>query len=169
MDKTIAVILTDMFDDAEYTEPVKAFRDNGHEIINLGLEAGKAVTGKKTGTEVIIDRSLGQISVDDFDALLIPGGYSPDRLRVDENAVRFTADFVNSGKPVFAICHAGQLLVTARVLTGRKCTGYASIVQDIKNAGAEYIDQEVVVDDNLISSRTSDDLPAFIKESLKKL
>ena len=169
MGKKIAAILTDMFEDSEYTEPVRAFRDNGHQVINVGLEAGKAVTGKKEGTEVTIDRSVDQVSIDDFDALLIPGGYSPDRLRVDENAVRFAADFVNSGKPVFAICHAGQLLVTAQVLRGRKFTGYKSIIQDIKNAGADFIDQEVVVDGNLVSSRTPDDLPAFIEESMKKL
>lgn len=169
MGKKVAVILTDMFEDSEYTEPVNAFRDHGHEVINIGLEAGTVATGKKKGTEISIDRAVGEVSVDDFDALLIPGGYSPDQLRVDENAVRFTADFVNSGKPVFAICHAGQLLITAQVLKGRKFTGYKSIVQDIKNAGAEYIDREVVVDDNLVSSRTPDDLPAFIEEALKKL
>lgn len=118
---------------------------------------------------MLIDKSVSEVEVDDFDALLIPGGYSPDKLRVDEDAVRFTADFVTSGKPVFAICHAGQLLVTARVLQGRRFTGYKSIVQDIKNAGAEFLDQEVVVDGNLISSRNPDDIPAFIAASLKML
>lgn len=169
MAKKIAVIVTDMFEDSEYTEPVNAFRDHGHEVINIGLKTGTVATGKKDGTDVSIDRAVSQVSTDDFDALLIPGGYSPDKLRVDDNAVRFVADFVTSGKPVFAICHAGQLLITARVLKSRKFTGYKSIEQDIKNAGAEFIDSEVVVDDNLVSSRTPDDLPAFIKESLKKL
>ncbi|MBM9604054.1 type 1 glutamine amidotransferase domain-containing protein [Desulfopila inferna] len=169
MGKKIAAILTDMFEDSEYTEPVKAFREKGHEVINIGLEAGKIAKGKKEGTEVQIDRAVSEVSVDDFDALLIPGGFSPDKLRIDEKAVSFTADFVNSDKPVFAICHAGQLLITAQVLQGRKFTGYKSIIQDIKNAGAEFIDREVVVDGNLVSSRNPSDIPAFIEESLKKL
>ncbi len=105
----------------------------------------------------------------DFDALLIPGGYSPDKLRADEDAVRFVKDFVESGKPVFSICHAPQLLITAQVLKGRKVTGWKSIVQDIKNAGAIFLDQEVVEDGNLISSRSPQDIPAFIRAMLKKL
>lgn len=169
MGKKIAAIITDMFEDSEYTEPAKAFRDKGHEVINIGLESGKSVKGKKEGTEVQIDKAVAEVSVQDFDALLIPGGFSPDQLRVDENAVRFTADFVNSEKPVFAICHAGQLLITAQVLKGRRFTGYKSIEQDIKNAGADFVDQKVVVDGNLVSSRNPGDIPAFIEEALKKL
>ena len=169
MGKKIAVIVTDMFEDSEYTKPVEAFRDKGHTVINVGLTAGKVVIGKSQGTKVTIDKAVADVSINDFDALLIPGGYSPDKLRVDEKAVQFTADFVTSNKPVLAICHAGQLLITAKVLKGRTFTGYISIVQDIKNAGADYVDREVVVDGNLVSSRTPDDIPAFIEESLKIL
>lgn len=165
----IAVIIHNLFEDSEYTEPAKAFRDKGHKLTHVGLEAGKTVKGKKKGTEVRVDKSVQEVGIEEFDALLIPGGYSPDQLRVDKDAVRFAGDFVRSGKPVFAICHAGQLLITADVLQGRKFTGYTSIVQDIKNAGAEFKDAEVVVDDNLVSSRNPDDLPAFIEASLKKL
>jgi protease I len=118
---------------------------------------------------VLIDQAVKDVSVADFDALLIPGGYSPDRLRADADAVRFAKEFVESGKPVFAICHAPQLLITAQVLQGRKITGWKSVIQDIKNAGAEFIDQEVVEDGNLISSRSPRDLPAFIRASLRKL
>lgn len=165
----IAVIIDNLFEDSEYTEPAKAFQEKGHQLTHVGLEAGKTVKGKKKGTEVKIDKAVGEVSVEDFDALLIPGGYSPDQLRVDEKAVRFAGDFVKSGKPVFAICHAGQLLITAQVLKGRRFTGYKSIIQDIKNAGAEFVDQEVVVDGNLVSSRNPNDIPAFVKEALKKL
>jgi len=165
----IAVIITDMFEDSEYTEPAKAFEKAGHQFVHVGLEAGATVRGKKDNTPVTIDRTVKEVGVNDFDALLIPGGYSPDKLRVDENAVRFAGDFVKSGKPVFAICHAAQLLITADVLRGRRLTGYKSIIQDIKNAGADFVDSEVVVDDNLVSSRDPGDLPAFISESLKKL
>jgi protease I len=169
MGKKIAAILTNLFEDSEYTQPAAAFKEKGHEIITIGLEAGETVKGKKEKTKVQIEKSVRDVKVKDFDALLIPGGYSPDQLRTDDDAVRFTADFVNSGKPVFAICHAGQLLITAQVLKGRKFTGYKSIVQDIKNAGAEFLDREVVVDGNLVSSRHPGDLPAFIREALKQL
>jgi protease I len=165
----IAVLITDLFEDVEYTKPAAAFRNAGHDLIHIGLQAGKTVKGKKAGTPVTIDKAVKDVSIDDFDALLIPGGYSPDKLRVDDTAVNFVKAFVESNKPVFAICHAPQLLITARVLTGRKITGWKSIIQDIKNAGAKFIDQEVVEDGNIISSRQPSDIPAFIKASLAKL
>jgi protease I len=165
----IAVIITDLFEDVEYTKPVEAFRKAGHEPIHVGLKEGKTVKGKKEGTPVKIEKEVKDVSAEDFDALLIPGGYSPDKLRVDPDAVQFAKEFVESGKPVFSICHAPQLLITAQAIKGRKITGYKSIIQDIKNAGAEFIDQEVVEDGNLISSRDPGDLPAFIQASLKKL
>jgi protease I len=165
----IAVLIGKMFEDVEYTEPAKAFRDAGHELVHVGLSKGDTVKGKKGQAEVTIDRAVKDVSVDEFDALFIPGGYSPDNLRVDESAVRFTGDFVRSGKQVLAICHAPQLLINAQVLRGRRITGWKSLVQDIKNAGAEFVDQEVVEDGNIISSRNPDDIPAFIKASLDKL
>lgn len=165
----IAVIIDDLFEDSEYQKPVEAFRKAGHELIHVGLKANAVVKGKKLGTEVKIEKSVGEVSAEDFDALLIPGGYSPDRLRANENAVSFVREFVKSGNPVFSICHAPQILITAQVLEGRRVTGWKSIVQDIKNAGAEFIDQDVVEDGSLISSRHPGDLPAFIEASLKKL
>ena len=167
--KKIGVIIEDLFEDSEYSEPAAAFRKAGHELIHIGLKNRYIVIGKKRKTRVKIDKVVSGVSVDDFDALLIPGGYSPDKLRVDEIAVQFVRNFVESGKPVFVICHAPQLLITAQVLKGRKITGWKSIIQDIKNAGAEFLDQEVVEDGNLISSRHPGDLPAFIKTSLNKL
>jgi len=166
---TIAVIITDLFEDSEYSEPAAAFTEAGHNLVTVGLQAGATVTGKKQATPITIDKAVHEVSVDEFDALLIPGGYSPDKLRADEDAVRFAKEFVESGKPVFAICHAPQLLITADVIRGRTITGWKSVIQDIKNAGAEFIDQEVAVDGNLVSSRSPADLPFFIEESLKKL
>ena len=164
----IAVLITDMFQDVEYERPAAAFRKAGHELTHVGLKAGSVVKGEH-GMIVRIDRSVKDVSVGDFDALFIPGGYSPDKLRVNEDAVRFAGEFVGSGKPVFAICHAAQLLITAMVLKGRRVTGWKSIIQDIKNAGAEYMDREVVVDRNLVSSRKPEDIPAFVKASLDML
>jgi protease I len=164
----IAVIITDMFQDVEYQQPADAFRKAGHDLILVGLRAGSQVKGEH-GAVVKIDRAVHDVSADDFDALFIPGGYSPDKLRVDPDAVRFAQEFFAKNKPVFAICHAAQLLITAQVLKGRRVTGWISIMQDIKNAGAEYVDAEVVVDKNLVSSRKPDDIPAFIRESLAML
>jgi len=166
---TVAVIIADMFEDSEYTEPARAFKEAGHTVVHLGLKKGATVRGKKKDAPVTVDQAVQDASVDGFDALLIPGGYSPDKLRAHNAAVRFVREFVESGKPVFSICHAPQLLVTAQVLDGRRITGWKSIIQDIKNAGAEFIDQEVVEDGNLISSRSPADLPAFIRTSLQRL
>jgi len=164
----IAVIITDMFEDVEYQQPAEAFRKAGHELVLVGLSAGSIVKGEH-GAVATIDRVVHDLPADDFDALFIPGGYSPDRLRVDPDAVRFVKEFFTSNKPVFAICHAPQLLITAQVLKGRHLTGWMSIVQDIKNAGAEYVDEDVVVDSNLVSSRKPADIPAFIRETLAML
>jgi deglycase len=165
----VAVVITDMFEDSEYAQPAAAFKKAGHDLVHVGLKAGETVKGKTEGIPVKVDKTAQEVKVGDFDALLIPGGYSPDKLRVDEQVVRFVKEFVESGKPVCAICHGPQLLITAQVLKGRRMTGWKSLVQDIKNAGAEFIDQEVVEDGNLISSRGPADLPAFIRACSKRL
>ncbi len=165
----IAVLVDDMFEDSEYSAPVDAFKEAGHEVVNVGMKEGSEVKGKKDNTSVLIDRKVDDAGVDEFDALLIPGGYSPDRLRAHERPVQFVREFMEASKPVFAICHGGQLLITADVLKGRQITGWRSIAQDLRNAGASYLDAEVVEDGNLVSSRQPSDLPAFIEASLKRL
>lgn len=165
----IAVIIEDMFEDSEYTEPVQAFKDAGHETVNVGIEKGREVKGKKQGTVVKVDEAAKDVKAEIFDALLIPGGYSPDRLRAYDEPVKFVKEFMDAQKPVFAICHGPQILITARSLRGRKATCYKSLVQDVINAGAEYSDEDVLVDGNLVTSRQPSDLPAFIERSLEKL
>jgi protease I len=162
----VAVIIDNMFEDVEYNDPAEAFQREGHDLIHVGLKAGKEVTGKKKATKVRIDESVREVSPDQYDALLIPGGYSPDKLRADEDAVAFTRKFLASGKPIFSICHGPQLLISADRIKGRRLTGWKSIVQDIKNAGALYEDKQVIVAGNLISSRQPSDIPAFIKAAL---
>ena len=157
-----------MFQDVEYEKPAAAFRQAGHELTLVGLRAGIPVTGEH-GMTVRIDRAVHDVRVSDFDALFIPGGYSPDKLRIDEEAVRFAKEFVESGRPVFGICHAAQLLITAQVLKGRRVTGWKSIIQDIKNAGAEYVEADVVVDRNLVTSRKPEDIPAFSRAAIEML
>jgi protease I len=167
MSKKIAVLITDEFEDSEFTSPAAEFKKAGHEVITIEKQAGKQVKGKKGDATVVIDKAIDEVRPADFDALLLPGGYSPDQLRGDERFVTFTRDFVNSGKPVFAICHGPQLLISADVIRGRKLTAVKPIVVDVKNAGGDFYDREVVVDNNqLVTSRTPDDLPAFNREAL---
>lgn len=165
----LAVLMDDLFEGVEFTAPVKAFREAGHQVTVLGLRKGAEVKGKREGTVVEIQSEVAESDPSQFDALLIPGGYSPDRLRAHEEPVRFVASFVKSGKPVLAICHAPQILITAQVLKGRKVTGYKSVRQDILNSGAEFVDKPVVRDGNLISSRGPRDMAAFIKAGLEAL
>lgn len=164
----IAVLVENMFEDSEYGKPAAAFKKSKHELVHIGIKKG-IVKGAKTGIKVKVEKAASDVAVDDFDALFIPGGYSPDRLRSNDQVVEFVKKFTATGKPVFFICHGAQLLITADALKGRKVTGWKSIIQDIKNAGAEYIDQEVVEDGNFVSSRYPGDIPAFINASLNKL
>ncbi len=165
---TIAALVGEGFEDVEYTEPAAAFRKAGHTVVTVGLRAGHEIKGKHA-TPLEIQRAVSNAGVDEFDALFIPGGYSPDHLRVDPRAVEFVRQYVESGKLVFAICHAPQLLINARVLKGRRIAGWPSLAVDIENAGAEYIDAEVVEDGNIVSSRKPEDIPTFVAASLRRL
>lgn len=166
----IATLITDMFEDVEYTEPTKAFTEANHEVFTIEKEAGKEVTGKQGEATVTIDKGIDEVSPDDFDALFLPGGFSPDQLRADDRFVKFTKAFMDAKKPVFAICHGPQLLISARALEGRDATGYKSIQTDMEYAGAKVVDKEVVVcQEQLVTSRQPEDLPAFNRESLKLL
>ncbi|EIT85843.1 general stress protein 18 [Fictibacillus macauensis ZFHKF-1] len=166
----IATVMTDLFEDVEYTDPVKAYKEAGHEITVISFEKGDHLEGKHKQEKVTADAGIGEVSPSDYDALFIPGGFSPDLLRDDQRFVAFTKEFADAGKPIFAICHGPQLLISADVLKGRKVTGYNSIMVDLKNAGANVVNEEVVVcGGNLVTSRQPDDIPAFNRESLATL
>ncbi len=159
-----------MFEDVEYTDPAKSYKEAGHEVVTIEKESGKTVTGKQQDAKVTIDKSIDDVQVEDFDALFIPGGVSPDDLRADDRFVQFAGKFMDSKKPVFAICHGPQLLISAKKLEGRTATGFKSIQVDMDYAGANVKDVEVVVCGNqLVTSRNPDDIPAFIRESLSLL
>lgn len=165
----VATVITNLFEDVEFTEPAAAIRDAGHEVVTIEKKAGEQVEGKH-GEKLTIDKSIDDVSVDDFDALLIPGGFSPDLLRADDRFVAFAKDFMDAQKPVFAICHGPQLLINAKSLEGRTATGYKSILVDMAYAGANVKDEEVVVyNHQLVTSRTPDDIPAFNREIVKLL
>jgi len=168
MSKKIATLITNLFEDVEYTEPAQAFKEAGHEIITIDKQSGNQVTGKN-GATVNIDKSIDEVHPSDFDALLIPGGFSPDLLRDDDRFGEFAKAFIQDGKPVFAICHGPQVLIDTALLEGVDITGYKSIRNDLKNAGANYKDEEVVISNNIVTSREPKDIPAFNRESLKLL
>ncbi|MCG7420714.1 type 1 glutamine amidotransferase [Macrococcus epidermidis] len=171
MTKKIAVVLDNLFEDVEFTSPVEAFEKEGHEITVIGKEAGSTVKGKSEDTKVQVDKAISDVKPEDFDALLIPGGFSPDMLRGDEQGRfgEFTKHFVQEEKPVFAICHGPQLLIDTDLLKGKKLTSYLSVRKDLENAGATVVDESVVVDSNIVTSRTPDDLEDFNRESLALL
>lgn len=169
MSKKIATVLTNLFEDVEFTSPAEAFREAKHEVVTIEKKAGNEVTGKQGETTVKIDKGIDDVTPEEFDALFIPGGFSPDQLRADTRFVQFVDAFIKEDKPIFAICHGPQLFIQTDRLKGRTVTGFTSIRKDLENAGADVKDEEVVVDNNIVTSRTPDDLPAFNREALKLL
>jgi len=165
----VACLLDSDFEDSEFQKPYEAYKQAGHEVTVIGLKAGTEVKGKKGMVSAKVEKSIDQVSPPQFDALFIPGGSSPDHLRANSRVIEFTRSFMDSGKPVFAICHAPQLLMTAGVVKGRTMTAWTTIQQDLKQLGVNVVDEEVVVDKNLVTSRKPDDIPAFIRESEKLL
>jgi protease I len=165
----IAVALADGFEDSEFAVPDARLREAGHEITVFGTHAGETVTGKRGNASHRIEAEAAELNPDDFDALLVPGGHSPDKLRLDAEVVDFTRRFFATGKPVAAICHGPQLLIEAELVKGRTLTSWPSVRTDLINAGAYWVDQEVVIDGNLITSRKPDDLSVFCTALLETL
>lgn len=163
----IATLLASDFEDSEFRVPHDAFRQAGHEVVLVGEKAGQTVEGDKGKEKVRIDLGIDDARAETFDALFLPGGYSPDKLRADGRMVGFVQRFRD--KPIFAICHGPQLLITADMVRGRTMTSWKTVQIDLRNAGANVLDREVVVDRNLVTSRRPDDLEAFSRESLSLL
>ncbi len=160
----VAVLAAEGFEEVELTKPVDRLKNEGATVEIVSLKPGsiRALDGKEWSIKLDVDKEVSKAEVDDYDALLLPGGVmNPDALRIDEDAVSFVKDFVNSGKPVAVICHGPQTMIDAGVVKGKKMTSYPAIKNDLKNAGADWVDEEVVVDGNLVSSRSPEDLPAF--------
>jgi protease I len=170
--KKVAMLVTNGFEQIELTEPRKALREAGADVDLMSLEKGtvKAWNHKDWGEEFAADVSIDAAKVEDYDALVLPGGVmNPDHLRLDARAVGFAAEFTRSGKPLAAICHAPWTLIEADVVRGRRMTSYPSLRTDLVNAGARWVDEPVVVDRNLITSRRPDDLPAFCQALITSL
>lgn len=162
--KTIAILATDGFEQVELTDPMKALKDAGAAVEIVSLKAGEiqGFNHFDKADSFKVDKTLSDASVSDYDGLMLPGGaHNPDALRVDDEAKSFVKGFFDAGKPVAAICHAPWILIDAGVAEGRRLTSYKTIRTDLRNAGAEVVDEEVVVDRGLVTSRSPDDLPAF--------
>ncbi len=165
----IAFVLADDFEDSEFRKPYDGLKQAGHEVVIFGVKAGETVKGKAGKESVTIERASSEADAAQFDALVIPGGYSPDHLRLDRPTVDFVAAMMDTRKLVAAVCHGPQLLIEADAVKGRTLTSYASVKLDLINAGGKWVDKEVVTDANLITSRTPADLPAFTKAILEGL
>ena len=165
----VAIVVDNDFEDSEFRVPYERLRRAGHEAVVVGREGGKALRGKAGKDEITTATSIRDVMPRDFDALVIPGGYSPDRLRTEPLMVDLVRQMFDAGKPVAAICHAGSLLIEADVVDERTVTSWPSIKTDLVNAGAHWIDQDVVEDGNLVTSRRPDDLEAFSDAILRQL
>lgn len=167
--KRVALLIDDEFEDRELTGPLDALRGAGATVVVVGPVAGAEYRGKRDGTIVKAELAAGAANIRDFDALVIPGGHAPDKMRLRHAMVDLARDAMEAGKPVAAICHAPSLLISANVLRGRTLTCWPSIAIDVKNAGGLYVDKPVVEDGNLITSRKPDDVPLFSDAIIRAL
>lgn len=165
----VAFLLADGFEDSEMKNPYDAIKEAGHEAVIIGTEKGAECKGKKGTVSYTTELAASEAKAEDFDAVVIPGGSAPEALRVNDDVVRFVKEVNEQGKLIAGICHGPQVMISADILKGKAATCYIGIRDDVKLAGAEYRDEEVVVSENLITSRTPKDEPAFIREILAKL
>jgi len=166
--KKVIILVEEMYNEFEFWYPLYRLREAGVEVVIVG--SGSAdIYKSKAGLPCKVDTSADQISSADFDGIVIPGGYAPDHMRRHPSMVKLVKDLFEEGKVVAAICHAGWMLASAEIVAGRTVTAFFAIKDDLIHAGANYVDQEVVVDGNLITSRKPDDLPAFMRAILEAL
>jgi len=164
----IAMLVEEMYEEIELLYPLFRLREEGFTIDIVGTDKGKEYKGKH-GYPMVSDLASSEVRADDYDAVIIPGGYSPDKMRRCPDTIRFVKDMNNKGKLIAAICHGPWMMASCCDLRGKKVTGFFSIKDDLVNAGADYVDSEVVVSGNLITSREPQDLTAFTKEIIKAL
>jgi protease I len=167
--KRVAILVEDEFEDLELTGPLEALRAAGATVTIVGPARGATYRGKRREAIVASDLAAGAARMKDFDALIIPGGHAPDKMRMRHAMVNLAREAMESGKPVAAICHGPQLLISANAIRGRTLTCWPSIAIDVKNAGGLYVDKPVVEDGNLITSRKPDDVPAFGEAIIRAL
>ncbi len=172
--RSVAILATDGFEESELFEPLEALRESGADvtIVSIGDTPAsiRSWAGESWGRSIDVDQTVDEAGSRSFDALVLPGGVmNPDKLRMDDDAVSFVRDFFGEGKPVCAICHGPWLVAEADAARGRRLTSYPSIRTDLENAGAQWVDEEVVVDQGLVTSRSPDDMDAFIDKMLEEI
>ncbi|CCH57256.1 intracellular protease, PfpI family [Fibrisoma limi BUZ 3] len=170
--KKVAALMTEGFEQVEYTEPRKALEEAGATVHLIAPKGGEIKAWDETdwGDSFPVDLAVDGADPNQYDALLLPGGVmNPDKLRMEPKAVQFVKSFFDQKKPVAAICHAPMMLIEADVVRGRKMTSYPSLQTDLRNAGAEWVDQEVVTDMGLVTSRKPDDIPAFNRKMIEEI
>jgi len=167
--KRVAILVEQEFEDRELAGPLETLRGAGATVVLIGPTAGAQFTGKRGDVVVTSDIAAGSARIADFDALVIPGGHAPDKMRMRHAMVDLARDAMDAGQPVAAICHGPQLLISANTLRGRTLTCWPSIAIDVKNAGGLYVDKPVVEDGNLITSRKPDDVPLFVDAIVRAL
>lgn len=165
----VAFLLANDFEDSEMKVPYDEVIKAGHKADIIGLKKGETLLGKKKEVSYAADIAIAEVHAGDYDAIVIPGGSSPENLRQNADILKFVQEANDSGKPIASICHGPQILISADLLKGRTITAYPPLKDDVVNAGAEFKDEEVVVDRNYITSRTPKDEPAFVREILKVL
>ena len=169
--KKVAILAADMFERVELEQPRKALEDAGAHTEVVSIHSGEiqGFDHFDPANKIKVDKTVEEVSPDDYDALLIPGGVgNPDQLRGDENAVNFVRDFAQAKKPMAVICHGPWMLVESGVVRGRRVTSWPTLQTDIRNAGGEWVDKEVVVDEGIVTSRKPDDIPAFNKKMIEE-
>ncbi len=169
--RRVAIVVADGFEQVELTEPRKALEQAGArtEIVSPNKDKVKGWNFKEWGEEIKVDVPIDQARASDYDALLLPGGVmNPDKLRMNDRVLNFVREFFDAGKPVAAICHGPWTLIDAGVARGRRMTSYPSIRTDLRNAGVDWVDKEVVVDNGLVTSRKPDDIPAFNRKMIEE-
>lgn len=169
--KRVAVLATDGFEQVELTKPVEALKAEGATVEVVAPKGGEiqGYNHHDKGEMVSVDRELAQANAADYDAIVLPGGViNPDQLRLEPQAIAFIRSFAEAGKPIAAICHGPWTLINAEAVEGKKLTSWPSLEADLKNAGADWVDQEVVVDNGLVTSRKPDDLPAFCAKMVEE-
>lgn len=167
--KRIAMLVEKDFEDAELVEPMRALQDSGARVIIVGSSSKETYKGKKGTVVVTAETTADEVMAEDFDAIVVPGGYAPDKMRMHQPMIDLVRKAYEQGKVIAAVCHGPQLLISADIVRGRRVTSWPSIEVDLRNAGAEWVDAPVVQDGNLITSRKPADLPRFNKTIIQAL
>ncbi len=165
----IACLLAPEYEDTEFRVPYNRLREAGYHVDVIGKERGQELTGHKRKDMILVEHGIDDADPLDYDGLLIPGGHSPDQLRADPRFVRFVRQFAESGRPIAAICHGPQLLISAGLVRGRTLTAWKTIQEDLRQIGADVRDQAVVVDGNWVTSRQPEDAEVFSEQFIERL